>query len=132
MSELKIDLQVEFIASPLEIYHAWLDNQGHENLTGGEAEISAEIGAAFSVWDGYITGKILELEPGKRILQTWRTSEFKATDRDSIVEIILEETENGTNFRLIHTDLESLAEVEKYRIGWQNHYVDPMTAFFNS
>jgi uncharacterized protein YndB with AHSA1/START domain len=42
-------------------------------MTAGEANISDAVGAEFSAWDEYITGRNLELVPGERIVQAWRT-----------------------------------------------------------
>jgi len=43
-------------ASPQAIYDAWLSSDGHEKMTGGKpAQMSAEQGGAFTVWNGYIT-----------------------------------------------------------------------------
>ena len=63
-------------ASPEEIYQAWLDSLAHSEMTGGAANMSEQIGAEVSAWDGYISGRNLELVPGERIVQSWRTSEF--------------------------------------------------------
>jgi uncharacterized protein YndB with AHSA1/START domain len=60
-------------ATPEAIYEAWLDSATHSAMTGGEAEASNQLGAPHSAWDGYITGENLELGPGIRIVQTWRT-----------------------------------------------------------
>ena len=51
-------------------------------MTGGDAEVSERVGAAYSAWDGYITGRNVELVPGRSIVQTWRTSEFADDDPD--------------------------------------------------
>src|ERR1700745_1791068 len=78
-------------ASPRAIYDAWLGRQGHADITGGRpAHIPAVPGAAFTVWNGYITGRNLELEPGRRIVQSWRTTKFAAGDGDSQIEGVLE------------------------------------------
>jgi uncharacterized protein YndB with AHSA1/START domain len=63
-------------ASPEDVYQAWLDSVGHSEMTGGEATMSDEVGAEVSAWDGYISGRNLELIPGERIVQAWRTAEF--------------------------------------------------------
>lgn len=39
------------------------------------------VGEAFEAWDGDIQGKNIELDPPKRILQLWRTSEFEDDDK---------------------------------------------------
>ena len=56
-------------------------------MTGGEAEVSNVNGATFQAWDGYLEGSNLELGPGKRILQNWRTSEFEDSDDFRILRI---------------------------------------------
>ena len=45
-------------ASAQEIYDAWLDSLAHSEMTGGEADMSEEIDAEVSAWDGYITAAI--------------------------------------------------------------------------
>jgi len=51
----------------LQVCNAWLASEGHSKMTGGAAQASAGVGGEFTAWDGYIWGKNLELEPGKRI-----------------------------------------------------------------
>lgn len=64
-------------AKPKEIYDAWLDSRLHAKMTGGQpTTITAVEGDRFVVWWGYITGKNIVLEPGKRIVQSWRTTQF--------------------------------------------------------
>ena len=69
-------------ATPQAVYDAWLDSAAHGAMTGGAAKIAKHVGGPYSAWDGYIAGKTLELIPGKRIVQSWRTSEFAAGDPD--------------------------------------------------
>jgi uncharacterized protein YndB with AHSA1/START domain len=105
-------------ASPAEIYRAWLDSVTHSEMTGGEATMSDEVGADVSAWDGYITGRNLELVPGERIVQSWRTTEFDDEFEDSIVTIVLQETEDGTLLTLQHSNVPD--EHKSYEEGgWQ-------------
>jgi uncharacterized protein YndB with AHSA1/START domain len=115
-------------ASPPAIYHAWLDSQGHTAMTGSPAQVSPEVGAAFSAWDGYIHGKNLELDPPRRILQTWRTAEFADSDPDSLLEVLLEPEGGGTRVTLRHSNLPPHGD--QYREGWEESYFTPMKAFF--
>ena len=78
-------------ASAREIYEAWLDSVAHSEMTGGQARVSDEIGAEMSAWDGYITGRNLELVPHERIVQSWRTTEFTDEHGDSIITVTLED-----------------------------------------
>lgn len=131
MSKLEIIMQQEFNVAPEIIYSDWLNDEGHEQITGGSAAIREEINSPFTAWDGYISGTITALEPNKKIVQTWRTSEFLEHEPDSILEIRLEPSEKGTLFTLIHSNLADEMAVEKYTSGWQLHYIEPMLNHYN-
>lgn len=118
-------------ATPKQIYDAWLSSKGHTQMTGGEAKCTAKSGATFTAWDGYIDGKNLELEPSKRIVQSWRTSEFPEEAEDSQLEILLEKVNNGTKITLNHTNIPK-GQGAQYKQGWHDHYFTPMKDYFNN
>ena len=116
-------------ASAQEIYDAWLDSLAHSEMTGGPATMSDEVGAEVSAWGGYITGRNLELVPGARIVQSWRTSEFADEHEDSIVTVTLEEVDDGTLVTLEHSNVPD--EQKSYEEGgWQSNYFEPMAVYF--
>lgn len=117
-------------ASPEVVYEAWLDSEGHTKMTGGEAKVSSEVGGEFEAWDGYIQGRNLELEYGKRIVQSWRTSEFADDEADSRIEITLDREGDGTKVTLRHTNLPPHGE--QYEQGWVDSYFVPMQEYFES
>ena len=117
-------------ASPKAIYDAWLSSEGHAQMTGTKvANISAAVGAAFTVWDGFINGKNLELDPGKRIVQSWRTTRFTDHDADSKIEVILVPVQDGTLVTVRHTGVPD-GQTNYRDGGWQRSYFDPMKAYF--
>jgi len=63
------------LASPEEVYRAFVSSKEHTEFTGSEAKCSAKVGGRFTAWDKYISGKNLELVQGKKIVQEWKTSE---------------------------------------------------------
>jgi uncharacterized protein YndB with AHSA1/START domain len=103
-------------ANPEVVYDSWLSSDGHSRMTGSPATVSAEVGSDFESWDGYIQGRNLELNPGKRIVQSWRTSEFTEDEPDSIIEINLELVGNQTKLTLHHTGLPPHGG--QYEQGW--------------
>lgn len=113
----------------IDIYNAWLSSKGHTAMTGGNATASDQVGAKFTAWDGYINGKNLELEPGKRILQSWRTAQFKKDEEDSQIEIRLDEQDGQTEITLNHSNVPEGGE--HYIKGWDVHYFDPMKDYFS-
>jgi len=126
--EFKISVSIQ--ASPQVIYETWLSSRGHSQMTGGSATITDEIGTEFEAWNGYIHGKNLELDPGRRIVQSWRSIEFEEDDPDSRLEIILEPVGEGTLLTLQHTGLPSHGG--QYEQGWVDNYFEPMKEYFAS
>lgn len=118
-------------ASAERIYNDWLSSKGHSNMTGGEAQITNEPRAKFTAWDGYISGSNLQLEPNKRIFQTWRTSEFPDDAEHSTLEVSLEQVEdNQTKVIITQSNLPD-GDGPKYTDGWKNHYFEPMIAYYS-
>jgi activator of HSP90 ATPase len=115
-------------ASPREIYDAWLDGRRHSAMTGARATASTRVGGRFSAWDGYASGRNLELDPGRRIVQSWRTTDFAASDPDSTVTVTLAPATGGTKVTLVHAGL--TGDGADYKTGWRDYYFTPMKAYF--
>ena len=71
-----IKQKVVIPASPKEVYEAYVDAKKHGKFTGSKATGKAVVGGKFTAWDGYIFGKNLELEEGKRVVQEWMTTDW--------------------------------------------------------
>lgn len=118
-------------ASPDRIYKAWMSSEGHSKMTGAAATVEPRIGGKHSAWDGYIQGEILELEPNKRIVMGWRSSEFPAGSLPSRLEVDLEREGKATRVTIVHTEIPA-GQGAQYETGWTDFYFKPMTAYFVS
>jgi uncharacterized protein YndB with AHSA1/START domain len=115
-------------ATPDTVYSAWLDSDEHARMTGDTALVSAVAGEPFEAWGGYIQGRNIELEAGKRILQSWRTSEFEDAEPDSLLEIMFTPEGTGTRVTIRHTNLPPHGM--QYKQGWIDSYFTPMKEYF--
>jgi uncharacterized protein YndB with AHSA1/START domain len=118
-----------FPAPPEKVFRAWLSSDGHAAMTGSPAKVEPRVGGKFTAWDGYITGKTLELKPYSRIVQAWRTSEFADTDPDSQIEIVLAAAGKGTKLTLRHSNIPE-GQADSYESGWEESYFAPMREYF--
>ncbi len=116
-------------AAPKTIYDAWMSGKGHSAMTGSAATVTAKVGGTYTAWEGYISGKTLELEPGKRILQSWRSTDFAEDAPDSRLEVLLAAARGGTRVTLKHSDLPPGSSAE-YKKGWIEFYFAPMKKYF--
>jgi uncharacterized protein YndB with AHSA1/START domain len=116
-------------APPQAVYDAWLDSAGHSRMTGGAAKISSKVGGVYTAWDGYISGKTLELVPHRRIVQSWRTTQFADSDPDSTITVTLAPAKGGTTLTLTHHNVPD-GQTSYEHGGWQSNYFEPMAAYF--
>jgi uncharacterized protein YndB with AHSA1/START domain len=126
-----LHLSITVPGKPEAIYRAWLDSKEHSGFTGAAATLDPRVGGRFSAWDGYIEGTTVELEPGRRIVQRWRTTEFPPGSPDSLVEIAFEAVEGGTRLTLDHTEIPD-GQGPSYEKGWEDFYFKPMREYFRA
>ena len=111
------------------VYNAWLDSEKHAKMTNTTAAIgSTKVGGDFMAHDGYITGKNIELVPYSKIVQSWRSTEFKDGEEDSLITVTFEDTAGGTLVTLTHSNVPEGGE--HYESGWRSHYFEPMKKYF--
>lgn len=124
-----ITMSATLPASPQRIYEAWLDSGEHSAFTDSKATIDSKVGGTFTAWDGYIQGANQALEPGKRIVQSWRTTDFPDGAPDSRLELLLEPTPRGARVTLLHTNIPD-GQAADYKQGWKDYYFAPMKKYF--
>ena len=127
---MEFTLTTSIKATAKQIYKSWLSTQRHTKMTGGVAFVSDKEGETFKAWDGYITGKNIELEPYNKIVQTWRSDQFEEGEKDSQIEILLFEDGEETTLTLKHTNLPESGD--HYKKGWEEHYFEPMKRYFEA
>jgi uncharacterized protein YndB with AHSA1/START domain len=88
------------------------------------AEISREVGGAFALFGGYITGRHVELVPNERIVQAWRTGGWDPGVY-SIAKFDLVDQGSGTKIVFDHTGFPK-GEAEVLASGWKAHYWEPL------
>jgi activator of HSP90 ATPase len=94
------------------------------HLPDKPAEISGEVGGAFTLFGGYITGRHVELVPNERIVQAWRTGGWPPGVY-SIAKFELVEQGSGTKIVFDHTGFPK-GEAEVLASGWKAHYWEPI------
>ena len=127
MSEI-IHQEVHLPAKPDRVYEALMDSHQHAAFTGnGDARISRETGGAFQAHDGVISGRNIELVPGKRIVQAWRVKDWPA-GMYSVVRFELTDHDAGT--RLLFDQWGAPAEQREHLAeGWKQRYWRPLETY---
>lgn len=112
-------------AKPAAVYAFLTDAERWARWQGEEATIEAVPGGLFRILMGNgmcARGQFVELVPDTRVVFTWGWIDLPALPPGStIVEIDLEQRDDGTLIRLTHRDLPA-DQVDIHRLGWQ-HYL---------
>jgi len=116
-------------AAPEEVYDAFVNAQKHTEFTGAKATCDAKVGGRFTAWDGYITGRNLELKPGKSIVQEWTTTEWPDGSPPSRVEFTFARKGAATEVAMVHSNVPA-SQAGSYREGWTAYYWKPLKEYF--
>lgn len=114
-------------ATPKAVYDALMNRKKHSAFTGAPAKVKAKVGGAFSAYGTYVTGINLELIPGKRIVQAWRSEGWPA-GYYSIVTFALAKRSGGTELRFTQIGIPA-DDYPKKKRGWREHYWEPLRRF---
>lgn len=125
-------------ASRKRIYEALMDARQFdkvEQLSGAmglrrkAAEISRQVGGAFTLFGGHIVGRHIELEPSQRIVQAWRVVDWNP----GIYSIAkFELVEQGSNTKIVfdHAGFPA-GKAQHLAEGWTANYWEPLGKYLS-
>jgi len=133
---ITIHQEIYFEVSPKALYEALLSSsefsdctkKSFDNFTAASATIDPKEGGIFSVFDGHIIGRILELVPNQRIVEAWRVVDW-APGIYSIAKFEFKSQGVGTELIFDHIGFPDGLK-EHLSVGWQQHYWDALTKYF--
>ena len=132
---ITIHQEVNFSATPQRLYETLLSSKlfsdctkkSFENFTTKSASIDPTVGGAFSLFDGHIIGRILELVPNVRIVEAWRVVDWPQGVY-SIAKFEFKPQGSGTKLIFDHVGFpEGLKE--HLSMGWTQHYWEALTRY---
>lgn len=109
---------------PKAVYDALMDSRLHSKFTGSKAVMSRRVGGTFTAYDGYASGKNLELVPAKKIVQTWRADDWPEAMYSKLT-IRLHKTKAGTRLSFTQTGIPD-RQVGAIKRGWIEFYWKPL------
>lgn len=126
MKTRTIRQSITFKATSHDLYEALMDSRKHAKFTGEKTGISRKVGGKFTAYSGYIEGVNLDLKPDKKIVQTWRGSDWPA-GHYSRVTFSFAKVKNGTRltFRQSGVPEQFYKDINQ---GWRDYYWKKMKA----
>ena len=124
---MNIHQDVTIDASPAAVYGVLTNSTEFAKMTGGRAaDISKEVGGAVSLFGGDIHARNIELVPGKRVVQAWRSQAWPEGVY-SIVKFELAPEGKGTKLSFDQAGHPAEAQ-QMLEGGWSKMYWEPMNA----
>jgi activator of HSP90 ATPase len=111
---------IDFQTSAQELYETLMDTQRAMVWTRGPVKLTKEVGSQFELFGGNVTGQILELVPGQKIVQTWRLRSWPA-GHYSKVTMSFEQGTESVDLKVEQTGV-PVGEEELTRTNWSGYY----------
>ncbi|WDE07106.1 SRPBCC domain-containing protein [Thalassomonas viridans] len=107
-----------------ELFEMYLDSARHQEITGAPVTIAKEPGAEFRAFDGVLSGTILVVSSPDLIVQSWRSTAFKADDPDSTLILNFVADKAFGRINLVHLDVPK-HDYDGVTQGWEKFYWTP-------
>src|SRR5262245_56465877 len=91
-------------ASPERVWDALTKPSLQKKWSGQGAKYTARLGGKYTLFDNYVTGKVIEWDPPKKLVQTWKPVDWTITD--STVSFTLTKTKTGTRVKIVHKNVQ--------------------------
>ena len=132
LNGIAIHQEIKFKVTPQRLYRTLLSSnefsactkKSFNNFTAMSANIDSTVGGTFSLFDGHIIGRILELVPDQRIVEAWRVVDWPAGVY-SIAKFEFKAKDSGTILIFDHIGFPEGLKGH-LSIGWQEHYWDAL------
>ena len=115
---------VNISTDPQSVFDALMDSRKHSAFTGDTARISRKVGGKFSAYGGYCYGVNIKLVKSKKIVQTWRASDWPE-GHFSKASFDLMKTKSGTKLTFSQTGVPA-NQLKSIKQGWTEFYWEPM------
>jgi activator of HSP90 ATPase len=135
-NNILIHQEIDFKETPQRLYQTLLNSKefsactkkSFNDFSEMSANIDSSVGGIFSLFDGHIIGRILELVPNQRIVEAWRVVDWPA-GAYSIAKSEFKQQGSGTHLVFDHVGFPRGLK-EHLAIGWQQHYWDALHKYF--
>jgi len=119
-----IQQRVKLGASPEALFDIYLDSKKHGAAVNAQASMSRKGRREVQRVGGMLRGRNLAIVPKKMIVQSWRGSDWKRSDPDSILILTFSKTSGGGQITLVHANVPD-AHAAGIQKGWHAYYWKP-------
>ncbi len=119
--------EIDLPATASRIEAVLLDSKQFAAFSGMPANIDSHEGGAFSMFQGMIVGRTIEIVSGQRIVQAWRPTHWDPGVY-SLAKFEFRPGASGTTVVLDHYGFPA-GDYDHLSSGWHEHYWEPLKKF---
>jgi len=108
-----------------KVWQALIDHKEIDYWGAGPATMDDKVGTEFSLWNGDIHGKNIEVVDGKKLVQEWFGGDW---DEPSIATFTLSEKDGRTTIELHQTNVPD-SDFDDIADGWKQYYLGPIKEY---
>lgn len=123
-----IQQSVKFSVPPDRLFGIYMDPRKHAAAINATVSVNRKVGGRFTAFGGMLRGTILAIVPGRMIVQSWRGSDWRKSELDSILVLTFDRAPGGARLGLIHANIPDRRSASIQR-GWHNYYWKPWRAY---
>lgn len=127
----KLKISVKLHCEPKPVFTALLNAAQHSKITETTCTIEPSEKSHFNLLNGKVKGKIIELFPYKRMLISWRHTEFESNDKDSSVEFVFVYKDENTLLTITHSQIPDEWS-DRIKEIWKKSYFKNLKTLFNN
>lgn len=132
LGDSALKAQIDIKAAPDKVYTAWTQPEqlkqwfgpragGHLRVDHFDCSMGGRYDLTMVFADGdhvQIVGKYLELDPPKKLVFTWQSTDGLAGANETLVTVDLVPSESGTHLTLTHERFSSIEARDRHQEGW--------------
>ena len=129
MRTLPLRISVTLPADPETVFSALTKASSIARWSGQKGSVSSVPGGRFEMFDRWVSGKVLEIKPGKVLAYSWLPGDWPEGAPESIVRIALARVKGGTRVTLVHTGFPNAEQQKSHKSGWKEFVFKPLKEY---
>lgn len=117
---MNIIQNITFKASAHDVFELIMDSKKHTKFTRHKAVISRKVGGKFKAYGDYIEGKNIEIIQDKKIVQSWRASDWPKKVYSKVTFEFIQ-SKNNTKLKFTQEGVPE-AQYADLKQGWIDFY----------
>ena len=131
MSALSFTVTKTFACGMAALFSALTDAKSIKNWSGQKGKIPLKVGGKLNLFDGWVTGVVLQVEQPSGITFTWIPSDW-TVKIESVVSYSLSEKNGKTKIMISHSGIPDEAQMQSHKTGWKEYVLEPVEAHLKS